>query len=1773
MDCSKRSSRLRRLVVESLETRNLFASDLANSVKTQKPFVDGEVLVQFVAQTPAWQRDLIRNEISGSFSEIIQTPLMQQSGVGKLERIKLPQGMGIPAAMEKLKGNPWVAFAEPNYIVSPSSLSNDPMYANGSLWGMYSDDIGGAIGPGGTTNAFGSQAEKAWARGITGSSRVIVGVIDQGIQVTHPDLIDNIWVNPFENPNDGIDNDGNGYIDDKYGWDFLNNDNSVFDGADPHGTHVAGTIGATGNNGLGVAGVNWDVSIIAAKFIGPSSGTVADAVEALDYLTDLKIRHGINLVATNNSWGGGGYSQALQDAILRSAKQDILFVAAAGNSSRNTDTASFYPASYSTLVATSTESAANYDAVVSVAAIKNNGSLASFSNYGQYSVDIAAPGEGILSTVPNNYGFSSGTSMATPHVTGAIALLASQRSEFTSAASLRNTILQSAKPSSLLNSYVHTGGFLDINQSLLPRDAIQLNSPFYLLSQSPAVTVSHGSANQDPNLVESITVEVSTSSQLQSKSILLTETSNNSGVFQGVFSFSTMPSQDSGAVFAVVEDQVAVKYAPLNLTSFATLSNTQEILVQGTPFSDSIVATYTGDGNNPRWSVSVNGSILFNNQVPQGSNLLIGGLDGNDTLIVQGTSLSDLIEIDGQFIKVNGWGILSSSMESVVVRSLEGNDSVLYRKGTATIDGGVGTDRIESVVLDNSWNINGPGSGSLNSIVNFSNIESIQGSSGPDQFKFGSSGSLLGQIHGGLSSDTLDFSAKITGVTINLATAMSTFTGGFVAIENFVGSSSNADALVSPNAANVWQVVAANSGFLNNQYFFSGVENLTGGTLVDSFVIADSGSLTGTINGGTGVDVLNLTAKSTALDFRLATAPSIPGVLGAYVGIDQVQSNSVGGSKVTGSNAATAWSISNTGQIAVGGVTYFGVGSIVAGTAADTLTGPALASNWTVSGTNTGTLISAASTISFSGVENLTGGTLVDSFVIADSGSLTGTINGGTGVDVLNLTAKSTALDFRLATAPSIPGVLGAYVGVEQVQSNSVGGGKVTGSNAATAWSISNTGQIAVGGVTYFGVGSIVAGTAADTLTGPALASNWTVSGTNTGTLISSASTIYFSGVENLTGGTLVDSFVIADSGSLTGAINGGTGVDVLNLTSKSTALDFRLATAPSIPGVLGAYVGVEQVQSNSVGGGKVTGSNAATAWSISNTGQIAVGGVTYFGVGSIVAGTAADTLTGPALAANWTVSGTNSGTLVSSASTISFSGVENLTGGTLVDSFVVADSGSLTGAINGGTGVDVLNLTAKSTALDFRLATAPSIPGVLGGYVGVEQVQSNSVGGGKVTGSNAATAWSISNTGQIVVGGVTYFGVGSIVAGTATDTLTGPALASNWTVSGTNTGTLISSASTINFSGVENLTGGTLVDSFVIADSGSLTGTINGGTGVDVLNLTSKSTALDYRLATVPSIPGVLGGYVGIEQVQSNSVGGSKVTGSNAATAWSISNTGQIAVGGVTYFGVGSIVAGTAADTLTGPALAANWTVSGTNSGTLVSSASTINFSGVENLTGNIFEDSIELFPEGRVTGSVNGGSGVGLNSLSYTQWSVGVLVDLSISTAGNAQSINGITSLFQLIIGGAGNDFLKGASNAGTILVGLAGNDTLIGGMQRDLLFGGAGTDILNGSGGDDLLVSGVVAFETDRTSFYLIHGEWQSARTFAQRTANLAGNGTGVRANGNIFLNSNIADSVADTVFADSDSDVLTGGLNQDWFFSSLNEITDFVGTGTVPDRRDG
>lgn len=375
-------------------------------------------------------------------------------------------GLGVLRALEAIGGHPAVELAEPNWIYQHQAISNDPKYTDGSLWGMYGDTS--PI----RQNAFGSQAAEAWNAGNTGSADVVIGIIDEGVDFTHPDLVANIWVNSGEVPGNGEDDDLNGFADDVHGYDFFHNDGSTFDPADgdDHGTHVAGTIGASGGNGLGVVGMNWEVKIVTAKFLGPAGGSTADAVDAVNYMAALRER-GVNLVAINNSWGGGGYSSLLHGAINRAARAGILFLCAAGNSGRNNDRAANYPSNYDTRQG---PSPASYDAVIAVAAITSSGAKASYSNYGATTVDLGAPGSGILSTVPGGYASYSGTSMATPHVTGAVGLYVSAFYPWTGAAeinqaaasAIKDAILSSTVPTSSLTkrtSSVATGGRLNVS--------------------------------------------------------------------------------------------------------------------------------------------------------------------------------------------------------------------------------------------------------------------------------------------------------------------------------------------------------------------------------------------------------------------------------------------------------------------------------------------------------------------------------------------------------------------------------------------------------------------------------------------------------------------------------------------------------------------------------------------------------------------------------------------------------------------------------------------------------------------------------------------------------------------------------------------------------------------------------------------------------------------------------------------------------------------------------------------------------------------------------------------------------------------------------------------------------------------------------------------------------------------------------------------------------------------------------------------------------------
>lgn len=415
-------------------------------------FVPGEVIVKFrPGATPTGRADAMARA-NGRAGERILTASMRRAGEAEGLTI-VHTGLGVPQAIEALRSSDDVEFAEPNYIYQHAATSNDTYFTNGSLWGMYGD----ASSP---TNAFGSQAAEAWGRGSASCGGVFVGIIDEGYMYTHPDLDGNVGTNPGEVAGNGADDDGNGYIDDVYGWDFDGGDNTVFDGSgDDHGTHVAGTIGAEGGNGTGVAGVCWSVKLLNAKFLGRRGGTTANAIKAVDYFTDLKSRHGLNLVATSNSWGGGGFSQGLKDAIERANAEGILFIAAAGNDAFNCDTSSScYPGEYTN------------SNVITVASITSTGAMSSFSNYGATTVDIGAPGSGIWSTVPRSskgsvvasYASYSGTSMATPHVSGAAALYAAYHPG-SSAASIKNAILTSAVPTASLSGKVWTNGRLNVS--------------------------------------------------------------------------------------------------------------------------------------------------------------------------------------------------------------------------------------------------------------------------------------------------------------------------------------------------------------------------------------------------------------------------------------------------------------------------------------------------------------------------------------------------------------------------------------------------------------------------------------------------------------------------------------------------------------------------------------------------------------------------------------------------------------------------------------------------------------------------------------------------------------------------------------------------------------------------------------------------------------------------------------------------------------------------------------------------------------------------------------------------------------------------------------------------------------------------------------------------------------------------------------------------------------------------------------------------------------
>ena len=370
-------------------------------------------MAQIHAQTNQYRSDRILvkpsvSNINTLHAQLGTRVLRTYPQIGNIQVVELAQRQTVALAIAEFENSGLVQYAEPDYIVQATVTNpNDPRFTDGTLWNLHNTGQNG-----GTADAD-IDAPEGWDRQRT-ANNVIVAVIDTGVRYTHEDLAANMWTNPGEIAGNGIDDDGNGYIDDVHGI------NAISGSGDPnvnhhHGTHVSGIAGAVGNNATGVVGVAWGVRIMALKGLGSSgSGSDSDLIECINYATRMRAH------VINASWGClGCFSQSLREAIASARNQGILFVAAAGNSNQDNDNIPFYPASY------------DLDNIISVGATTRTDARAFYSDWGLVSVHLAAPGgnggtNGIYSTWNSSdsaYEYDSGTSMAAPHVSGALALL------------------------------------------------------------------------------------------------------------------------------------------------------------------------------------------------------------------------------------------------------------------------------------------------------------------------------------------------------------------------------------------------------------------------------------------------------------------------------------------------------------------------------------------------------------------------------------------------------------------------------------------------------------------------------------------------------------------------------------------------------------------------------------------------------------------------------------------------------------------------------------------------------------------------------------------------------------------------------------------------------------------------------------------------------------------------------------------------------------------------------------------------------------------------------------------------------------------------------------------------------------------------------------------------------------------------------------------------------------------------------------------------------
>ncbi|MCA9791016.1 MAG: S8 family serine peptidase [Candidatus Eremiobacteraeota bacterium] len=579
----------------------------------------GELLVKTPSGMALESIELLAADYGATVIEKFQVPdKMKAAFGGELVQLKLPANLSVAQAMAAMNKDERVIYAECN---AKRELLGDPVTPNDldpALWGLNNTGQDG-----GTADAD-IDAPEAWALTHGSRSGPVIAVIDTGVDYNHQDLAANIWTNPNEIAGDGIDNDGNGVIDDVHGYNATNDSGDPMDDND-HGSHCSGTIAGRGNNGEGVVGVNWNAQVMGVKFLtGSGSGTLADAIKGVMYASQNGAR------ITSNSWGGGGFNQALKDAL---AASPALHIFAAGNESNDDDRRPTYPSAF------------DLDNIVSVAATDHNDQLASFSNYGATTVDLAAPGVDILSSTPGgNYQSFSGTSMATPHVAGVAGLIVSQFPEISNE-ELKSRLMNSVDKKPQLEGRVASGGRLNAFNAL-EEDNIAPGAPndFKATSEAPGGAVLNwtatgddgwcGQANgyvlrvSDRPIVEGEAAEGQTS--FEAASPIATNAPSVTGTIENIPVSLPLSGQERTYHFAMkVKDNVG------NLSEIRTTSVT--VPAATVAFEDTI------DGDTSNWSteswgqVEVDGRKAWTDS-PNGDY----GNDQNSSLTTREISLGEL---------------------------------------------------------------------------------------------------------------------------------------------------------------------------------------------------------------------------------------------------------------------------------------------------------------------------------------------------------------------------------------------------------------------------------------------------------------------------------------------------------------------------------------------------------------------------------------------------------------------------------------------------------------------------------------------------------------------------------------------------------------------------------------------------------------------------------------------------------------------------------------------------------------------------------------------------------------------------------------------------------------------------------------------------------------------------------------------------------------------------------------------------------------------------